>query len=473
MPVLSASKLGADRGKDFAKKKRRVGKTAPDAANTTKTTISTKSLIMPQQKLNVTKGSEDDKNHHLGDLLEKLTHTNGSMRADSLTKLGQVFMRQPGLLFEHLQGLLPVFGECMSDEEPSVRTSLCTLLYAHLPSVMPSVISPFFEVFLQYILAALNNINPLIRDDSIHLLRIVVVLYPTLLSKQTLTLLVNLSALLSEKELFSQKSGSSNKNFHFPAQFVHCRLQYWYSIYEKITQTNTNATITDGDNDFMSIGTSLNTYQERLVEIGKQIEKKYKTRTKSAPLLDEEYQTDLCERNLLQLPNNIPLSNIQSLVLTIEIILKHTLPQNNATLAHALLTSQLTSPIRSSNVVNQPNNRTTPNNNNNNITNLKTNSTFSKLTNQPKNNETIQLSGELITTQNDVHIQAIGIIQNPIAFDSFPNTRSAINDMLNLFSSNPVNNPQPNNLTVAQTVQSVSTDNYLALNNSTSTRRKR
>jgi hypothetical protein len=169
----SAKKRPADA--DFAAPKRRVGKRAPTATNTTATVFKSKAVILPEQLAlaRAVAHAESDgtvatsaRQLALPDLLMQLSHHSPAVRKDALFGLRDLSERNPGALATAAARVLDGCLTLLVDGDGAVRAQLILLLKCVAETLGAEALRPFAPLLLLRFTAALSHSALAVRCDG-------------------------------------------------------------------------------------------------------------------------------------------------------------------------------------------------------------------------------------------------------------------------------------------------------------------
>ena len=151
--------------KDFVKQSRRVGVRKTQSNETKASGVRSRRVVMPVQQLTAN-------NDTITDCLIGLRHYNDKKRLDAVNALLRV--GHANIPEERVGEIVTSLGFGISDEDESVRSKCCALLYTLLSEFDESVLEPFYSRICIHIRAALANVKPGIRFDGVQFLHRVV-----------------------------------------------------------------------------------------------------------------------------------------------------------------------------------------------------------------------------------------------------------------------------------------------------------
>lgn len=156
----------AEKAKDFAKKKLKVGKTAAKADNHTDTSFKSKTISLPKQGLtrkNDTDSQEPDLAHHLS--LTK--HHANTTRKEVLNFIELHLPSNPTMYKNILMATIPM----VHDQSQMVRTALVSLL-EKCAEKQPGLLELHLRSTVLFIHSAMTHIQPDIRNNSSKFLQV-------------------------------------------------------------------------------------------------------------------------------------------------------------------------------------------------------------------------------------------------------------------------------------------------------------
>ncbi|KAL5737093.1 hypothetical protein ACOSQ2_031881 [Xanthoceras sorbifolium] len=156
----SSKKQQKQRGVDFKKIKRKLGRKLPPAKNATNTEIKSKAIVLPEQSVASEKAglALSKKGLTLKELLQQTSHHNAKVRKDALLGIKDLFQRYPEELRLHRYVVIEKLRERISDNDGVVRETLFQLLKTLVfAACKEDNQGPFVSLMMAYIFNAMTH----------------------------------------------------------------------------------------------------------------------------------------------------------------------------------------------------------------------------------------------------------------------------------------------------------------------------
>nr|XP_060637476.1 testis-expressed protein 10 [Anolis sagrei ordinatus]XP_060637477.1 testis-expressed protein 10 [Anolis sagrei ordinatus]XP_060637479.1 testis-expressed protein 10 [Anolis sagrei ordinatus] len=189
---------------DFHKVKLKVGKKKPRLENATDTNFKTRSIHLPEQLREDGILPTNNRKLNIKDLLSQMNHYNAGVKQSALSGLKDLLSRYPFVIDAHLSNLLSEIAAVFTDKDSAVRAAAISLLQFLAPKIRAEHILPFFPLLSAHLSSAMTHINEGIQEDSLKVLDILLMEYPTLLVDRSSVLLNNFVELISHQQLSKQ-----------------------------------------------------------------------------------------------------------------------------------------------------------------------------------------------------------------------------------------------------------------------------
>lgn len=178
-------------GKDFKKRKAKVGKKGVKQANVTKVNVKSRQLHLPQQNLGSTlppsssslaeankkkkrKSSTSStptaitsRGQNLQSLLVLLRHYNADSRTAALHGLKELALANPSVANQELSSFLDGALDLLLDPEDEVRAAVIGLTRILLSGAERNALIPFVPLTAMYLSSALTHLDQSIRRDAL------------------------------------------------------------------------------------------------------------------------------------------------------------------------------------------------------------------------------------------------------------------------------------------------------------------
>ncbi|XP_042501520.1 uncharacterized protein LOC122079264 isoform X2 [Macadamia integrifolia] len=198
------------RGVDFNKIKRKIGRKLPPPKNATNTEIKSKAIILPEQSVASDKAglAVSKKGLTLKELLQQTSHHNAKVRKDALIGIKDLVRKHPAELKLHKLAIVEKLRERISDENKSVREMLYQLLKEVIfPGSKEDIPGPFISLIMVYIFNAMTHLSIDIRLMAFKFFDLVVQHYPSSFLMYAEKVLQNYEDILRKNQTYLQDRG--------------------------------------------------------------------------------------------------------------------------------------------------------------------------------------------------------------------------------------------------------------------------
>ncbi|KAI7990847.1 Testis-expressed protein 10 [Camellia lanceoleosa] len=212
------------RGVDFKKIKRKIGRKLPPPKNATSTEIKSKAIILPEQSVASEKAglAVSKKGLTLKELLQQTSHHNSKVRKDALIGIRDIFLKYPTELRLHKLAVIEKLRERISDDDKLVRETLYQLLKSVIfPTCKEDNQGPFISLMMAYIFNAMTHLAIDVRLMAFKFFDLVVQYYPLSFSLYSEKIFQNYEYVLRKNQFYLQDKG---KLKNVLAGLVHCLL---------------------------------------------------------------------------------------------------------------------------------------------------------------------------------------------------------------------------------------------------------
>ncbi|XP_028067977.1 uncharacterized protein LOC114270634 isoform X2 [Camellia sinensis] len=212
------------RGVDFKKIKRKIGRKLPPPKNATNTEIKSKAIILPEQSVASEKAglAVSKKGLTLKELLQQTSHHNSKVRKDALIGIRDIFLKYPTELRLHKLAVIEKLRERISDDDKLVRETLYQLLKSVIfPTCKEDNQGPFISLMMAYIFNAMTHLAIDVRLMAFKFFDLVVQYYPSSFSLYSEKIFQNYEDVLRKNQFYLQDKG---KLKNVLAGLVHCLL---------------------------------------------------------------------------------------------------------------------------------------------------------------------------------------------------------------------------------------------------------
>ncbi|ESO99935.1 hypothetical protein LOTGIDRAFT_230870 [Lottia gigantea] len=199
------NRQGAD--KTFQKKKVKVGKKLPKAANATKTSFKTKTIQIIQQLKKDQDQATTKRKLNIKDLLSQCMHYNMTVRLGAAQGMKELLSVSEEPLIDNLGTVIDRAGSLMTDKDYTVREAVLKLFEPLFNTVSPLRMTPFFPVLCAHLCCAMTHINAEIQQDSLLLFDLLLKAYPDLIVHSSNQLLSNFVEQISKQKFKNSSSG--------------------------------------------------------------------------------------------------------------------------------------------------------------------------------------------------------------------------------------------------------------------------
>lgn len=210
------------RGVDFKKIKRKIGRKLPPPKNATETEIKSKAIILPEQSVASEKAglAVSKKGLTLKELLQQTSHHNSKVRKDALTGIRDILIKYPAELRLHKLAVVEKLRERISDDDKLVRETLYQLLKSVIfPGCKEENQGPFISLMMAYIFNAMTNLAIDVRLMAFKFLDLVIQHYPSSFMFYAEKIILNYEDLLRKNQFHIQDKGTLKTIL---AGLVHC-----------------------------------------------------------------------------------------------------------------------------------------------------------------------------------------------------------------------------------------------------------
>lgn len=199
------------RGVDFKKIKRKIGRKLPLPKNTTNTEIKSKAIILPEQSVASDKAglAVSKKGLTLKELLQQTSHHNSKVRKDALIGIRDILLKYPAELRLHKLAVVEKLRERISDDDKIVRETLYQLLKSAIfPGCKEDNQGPFISLMMAYIFNAMTNLAIDIRLMAFRFLDLVIQHYPSSFMLYSEKIFQSYEDLLRKNQFHIQEKGT-------------------------------------------------------------------------------------------------------------------------------------------------------------------------------------------------------------------------------------------------------------------------
>ncbi|KAI4324720.1 hypothetical protein MLD38_030180 [Melastoma candidum] len=170
-----------NRGVDFKKIRRKVGKKLPPPKNATNTEIKSKAIILPEQSVAATKDglAVNKKGLTLKELLQQTSHHNPKVRRDALHGIRDLFLNHPEELSLHKYAIMEKLRERISDDDTVVREVLYRLFKSVIfPACKEDNQGPLVSLLMAYVFNAMTHLRFDLRLTAFKFFDLIIQFYP-------------------------------------------------------------------------------------------------------------------------------------------------------------------------------------------------------------------------------------------------------------------------------------------------------
>ncbi|XP_052198998.1 uncharacterized protein LOC127806055 isoform X2 [Diospyros lotus] len=212
------------RGVDFKKIKRKVGRKLPPPKNVTNTEIKSKAIVLPEQSVASEKAglAVSKKGLTLKELLQQTSHHNPKIRKDALIGIRDIFLNYPTELRLHKLAVIEKLRERISDDDKLVRETLYQLLKSVIfPGCREDNQGPFISLMMAYIFNAMTHLSMDVRLMAFKFFDLVVQHYPSSFPLYAEKIFQNYEDILRKNQFLLREKG---KLKNVLGGLVHCLL---------------------------------------------------------------------------------------------------------------------------------------------------------------------------------------------------------------------------------------------------------
>ncbi|TKY65839.1 Testis-expressed sequence 10 protein [Spatholobus suberectus] len=198
------------RGVDFKKIRRKVGRKLPPPKNTTDTEIKSKAIVLPEQSVAAEKAglAVNKKGLTLKELLQQTSHHNAKVRRDALMGIKDLFIRYPAEQKFHKYAALEKLRERIGDDDKVVRKSLYDLFkVVILPGCKEDNQELIISLLMPYIFNAMTHLAVDVRIMAFDFLDLVLEFYPPSFSSYAEKIFQNYEDILRKNQYYLQDKG--------------------------------------------------------------------------------------------------------------------------------------------------------------------------------------------------------------------------------------------------------------------------
>ncbi|KAI4300557.1 hypothetical protein L6164_033924 [Bauhinia variegata] len=198
------------RGVDFKKIKRKVGRKLPPPKNATNTEIKSKAIVLPEQSVASDKAglAVNKKGLTLKELLQQTSHYSHKVRRDALKGIKDLFIKYPTELKLHKYAVVEKLRERIGDDDREVRDSLYELFKSViLPGCKEDNQELVMSLLIAYIFNAMTHLAIDIRLMAFKFLDLVLEFYPPVFSSYSEKIFQNYEDILRKHQSYLQDKG--------------------------------------------------------------------------------------------------------------------------------------------------------------------------------------------------------------------------------------------------------------------------
>ncbi|XP_019425729.1 PREDICTED: uncharacterized protein LOC109334416 isoform X2 [Lupinus angustifolius] len=204
------AKKQKQRGVDFKKIRRKIGRKLPPPNNTTNTEIKSKAIILPEQSIAAEKVglAVNKKGLTLKELLQKTFHHNAKVRRDALTGIKDLFIKYPEELKLHKNAAVDKLRQRIGDDDKVVRKSLYDIFKSAILRVCEEDNQELIvSLLMPYIFNAMTHLSVDIRIMAFDFLDLVLEFYPPSFSSYAEKIFQNYEDILRKNQYYLQDKG--------------------------------------------------------------------------------------------------------------------------------------------------------------------------------------------------------------------------------------------------------------------------
>ncbi|KAJ6427637.1 hypothetical protein OIU84_023096 [Salix udensis] len=210
MAKTKGSSKQQNRGIDFKKIKRKIGRKLPPPKNTTNTEIKSKAIVLPEQSVVSEKAglALSKKGLTLKELLQHTSHHNAKVRKDALMGMKDLFLKHPEEIKLHRYAVIEKLRERISDDDKTVRENLYQLLKSViLPGCKEDNQGPVISLMMAYIFNAMTHLAIDIRLMAFKFFDLAVEYHPPLFFSYAEKILQNYEDILRKNQFYLEDKG--------------------------------------------------------------------------------------------------------------------------------------------------------------------------------------------------------------------------------------------------------------------------
>ncbi|KAE9590793.1 putative pre-rRNA-processing protein IPI1/Testis-expressed sequence 10 protein [Lupinus albus] len=204
------AKKQKQRGVDFKKIRRKIGRKLPPPNNTTNTEIKSKAIILPEQSIAAEKVglAVNKKGLTLKELLQKTFHHNAKVRRDALMGIKDLFIKYPEELKLHKNAAVDKLRQRIGDDDKVVRKSLYDIFKSAILRVGEEDNQELIvSLLMPYIFNAMTHLSVDIRIMAFDFLDLVLEFYPPSFSSYAEKIFQNYEDILRKNQYYLQDKG--------------------------------------------------------------------------------------------------------------------------------------------------------------------------------------------------------------------------------------------------------------------------
>ncbi|KAL2318607.1 hypothetical protein Fmac_032483 [Flemingia macrophylla] len=198
------------RGIDFKKIRRKVGRKLPPPKNTTDTEIRSKAIVLPEQSLAAEKAglAVNKKGLTLKELLQQTSHHNAKVRRDALMGIKDLFIRYPEEQRLHKYAAVEKLRERIGDDDKVVRKSLYDLFkVVILPGCKEDNQELIISLLMPYVFNAMTHLAVDVRIMAFDFVDLILEFYPPSFSSYAEKIFHNYEDILRKNQFYLQDKG--------------------------------------------------------------------------------------------------------------------------------------------------------------------------------------------------------------------------------------------------------------------------
>lgn len=198
------------RGIDFKKIRRKIGRKLPPPKNTTNTEIKSKAIVLPEQTVAAEKAglAVNKKGLTLKQLLQQTSHHNVKVRRDALMGIKDLFIRYPAEQKLHKYAAVEKLRERIGDDDKVVRKSVYDLFkILILPGCKEGNQELIISLLMPYIFNAMTHLVVDVRIMAFDFLDLILEFYPSCFSSHAEKIFQNYEDILRKNQYYLQDKG--------------------------------------------------------------------------------------------------------------------------------------------------------------------------------------------------------------------------------------------------------------------------